>query len=78
MDNKIIASIESGKLVEVQELLGAAITEKVNFILEEKKKEVVAKTWNTQTLKEADEKSLFKAAKRKSFQAKMKSLKKVK
>jgi hypothetical protein len=82
MDTKIIAAIENGNLIEAQGLLTNSLYTRAGAFLEEKKKQVVAKTWGKnrakQNLTESDSKSIFNAARRKAVREKMLKLRNVK
>jgi len=65
----VIDAIENKKLLLAHELLEKDLYTRAGLILEEKKKQVAAKTWPN---KEPDEKALLKANKRKALKEKLK------
>lgn len=76
VNTNIITSIENKDFIGAHDLIEKNLYYKTGVILEEKKKEVVAKTWKTiDTLPGKDEKEKLKASRRKAFKEKMKHLK---
>jgi hypothetical protein len=72
----IITAIENKDYLRSTELLERSLYQKAGVILEEKKKQVVAKTWKAiDTLPGSDEKAKLNASRRKAFKDKMKHLK---
>jgi hypothetical protein len=70
-----IQAIENKSLLQAHELLEKTLYRKAGVFLEEKRKQVSAKMWPSKNLTESDEKTIFKAARRKSLKDKMKQLK---
>lgn len=73
--DNIVEALENKNLVEAHELLEKSLYHKVGVILEEKKKQVVAKTFTDKHLSEEDEATIFKASRRKAFKEQMHTLK---
>ena len=71
----IVEYIENQNHLKAHELLEQALYTRAGVLLEEKKKQVAAKSF---PIKEADEKEIFKADKRKALKDKIKKLKAVK
>jgi len=67
----IIKAIENKQLLVAHELLEKTLYTRAGVLLEEKKKQVAAKVF---PIKEADEKTIFKADQRKALKEKMKKV----
>ena len=78
MDTKIVKAIQDGNALEAHTLIEEALVEKTGAILEEKKKQTVAKTYSGKKLAGKDEKSILKSSLRKAFKEKMGKLNSVK
>jgi hypothetical protein len=76
MSKEIVKLIESGKLVDAQDALNESLSEKAAEILTEKRKQIVAKTFNKK--KQGKEKAIFDASKKKAKKDEKGKLKKVK
>jgi hypothetical protein len=72
----IITAVENKDYLRSNELLERSLYQKAGVLLEEKKKQVAARTWAPiDTLPGADEKAKLNASRRKAFKDKMKHLK---
>ena len=70
----IIESVENKEFLMAHELLEKSLYSKAGILLEEKKKQVAAKSYPGKKIAGNDEKTIFNASRRQAFKDKMKKL----